>query len=497
MPNSPRRLIGATCLVLAALVAQAAQPTAPGWQMTNVLAAPEAVQAAAADERFVYAIANTQIAKYDRTTSARVSVSRGAAHHLNSGFLWEGRLFCAHSNYPAQPEQSEVKVLNVETMELTTFHDFRDFGGSLTWVVRRDGHWWCNFAHYGDENRRTFLAQFDDEWRELRRWTYPESVLRQLGRYSLSGGIWDGEHLLVTGHDDPVIFRLRLPAQGSELEFVDQRPAPFSGQGIAVDPLRGGLVGIQRANRQLVFATSTDAPLRLRVLTYNIHHGEGVDGRLDLPRIADVIRGAQPDLVLLQEVDAVVQRSKLVDQPAELARLTRLQYVFGDNIALQGGQYGNALLSRFPIQRHVNHRLPCFDEGEQRGLLEVVVSLPEGWPELLVLATHLDHRTKEDERLASAKVINERVSERSELPALLGGDLNAVPESRTLAELRPHWQRANESVLPTIPVGDPARQIDYVLYRPASRWRVVETRVLAESVASDHRPLLAVLELQK
>jgi endonuclease/exonuclease/phosphatase family metal-dependent hydrolase len=79
---------------------------------------------------------------------------------------------------------------------------------------------------------------------------------------------------------------------------------------------------------------------------------------------------------------------------------------------------------------------------------------------------------------------------------ILAGDLNATPDSEPLMRLRENWQIAgDEELLPTIPVGRPARQIDYVLCRPAVRWNEIETRVLEEAQASDHRPIAAVLEL--
>lgn len=102
---------------------------------------------------------------------------------INSGFLNEGKLYCAHSNYPRTPERSEIKVLDVETMELSTFKDFGNFGSSLTWAVEWDGHWWCNFARYGKANAETTLVKFDSEWKEKGRWRYPASVIRKLGRY--------------------------------------------------------------------------------------------------------------------------------------------------------------------------------------------------------------------------------------------------------------------------------------------------------------------------
>lgn len=224
------------------------------WKLTRSLPAPEAHQAAAADEKFVYAIASEKVAKYDRKTGERVAVSTGEAKHLNSGFFLEGKLYLAHSNYPRTPEQSEIRLLDPDNMELKIFKDFGNFGGSLTWAVYRDQHWWCNFAHYGTTNERTFLAKFDGEWKEQGRWTYPPEVLRQIGQASLSGGVWDAETLLVTDHDHQVLYRLKLPAEGKVLQFVGQEKAPFTGQGIAHDPVTGGLVGIDRGQKQVLFA---------------------------------------------------------------------------------------------------------------------------------------------------------------------------------------------------------------------------------------------------
>jgi len=486
-------------LVVVALVGSttAADVPADAWRQTSFIAAPEAVQAAAAEGPFVYAISSTQVAKYDRATGQRMAVSHGDAQHLNSGFFWKGRLYLAHSNYPKTPEQSQVKVLDVASMELTTLHDFHDFGGSLTWVIHSADAWWCNFAHYGEANQKTFLVKFDEDWRELSRWTYPESIIRQLGRYSLSGGVWRDGELLVTGHDDPVLLRVALPEQGNVLIDKGRQAAPFTGQGIADDPTTGGLIGINRGRQQVIFA-SIDTPGRLRLLTYNIHHGEGVDGKLNLERIAAVIRSVEPDIVALQEVDRLATRSKSVDQPAELARLTRMHVAFGDNIPLQGGQYGNAVLSRFPIRSSQNHKLPNIAAGEQRGLLDLEIDWPMNvLPEsrLRLLATHLDHRPNERERVASVATINDLIRLRPLQPAILMGDLNATPDSTPLKDLSANWNRANDQPAPTIPVEMPRHQIDYVLSRPAKRWKVVSTRVLDEAVASDHRPFLAVLDL--
>src|SRR5688572_3660564 len=83
---------------------------------------------------------------------------------------------------------------------------------------------------------------------------------------------------------------------------------------------------------------------RLRVLTYNIHHGEGTDARFDLERLARIIREARPDLVALQEVDRRTRRASGVDQAAELGRLTGMNVVFGKAMDHDGGEYGQAIL---------------------------------------------------------------------------------------------------------------------------------------------------------
>ncbi|HVU88712.1 MAG TPA: hypothetical protein VHD36_15430 [Pirellulales bacterium] len=217
-------------------------------------AAPEATQAAAADERFVYAIANKVVAKYDRERQQLVARSTGEATHLNTGFFLGGKMYCAHSNFPQKPDRSDIKILDPKTMVLETFKDFGASDGSLTWAVFEKGAWWCNFAFYGEENRKTYLARLED-WREVARWTYPAEVVKAFGKNSASCGIWRDGQLLITGHDEREIFVLEIPDQGQRvLNHVRTVAAPFTGQGFAVDPVSQGLIGIDRAARQIVFA---------------------------------------------------------------------------------------------------------------------------------------------------------------------------------------------------------------------------------------------------
>ena len=244
-------------------------------------------------------------------------------------------------------------------------------------------------------------------------------------------------------------------------------------------------------------AADSDEARPLRVLSYNIHHGEGTDGQLDLERIARVIKSVKPDIVALQEVDQLVPRSGSVDQPATLGRLLQMEVAFGKNLDLDGGAYGNAVLSRFPISSSKNHLLPRLNDGEQRGVLEVEVTVP--WIErpLRVLGTHLDHRRPDTERLASIETIQSVIASQAGQPALLIGDLNDVPGSRVLRQLDRSWTRPQQAEFATSPSVDPKRQIDFILYRPGDHWELLEMKVLEEPIASDHRPLFAILELKQ
>ena len=231
----------------------------------------------------------------------------------------------------------------------------------------------------------------------------------------------------------------------------------------------------------------------LRILCYNIHHGEGMDGEIDLLRIARVIRAADPDLVALQEVDDRTRRSLGIDQTAELARLTGLFGHFGKAIEYQGGGYGQAILSRVPFTVDpVIHTLPGEPEREQRIAVEARFRVDD--LALSFVTTHLHHQ-EESLRARQAARLNELLAN-DDRPVILAGDLNAPVGSSTLDVFTRDWDRAdapNGGEGFTYPASQPTKRIDFVLSRPPGRFQVVETRVIDEPVASDHRPVLVIL----
>ncbi|KAA3612433.1 MAG: endonuclease [Planctomycetota bacterium] len=235
---------------------------------------------------------------------------------------------------------------------------------------------------------------------------------------------------------------------------------------------------------------------RLKVLSYNIHHGEGTDGQFDLERLAALIRAQDADLVALQEVDQGTERASGRLQAMELGRLTNMQAVFGKAMDYQGGAYGEAILSRLPILETALQPLPHSAGAEPRAALAVLVQLPDTGPDLWFVATHLDHLPDDTDRLAQAEEIRRwLVRQGPDAPMILAGDLNAVPGSAPMQIFEQDWQMADEAFQrPTFPSDQPKLKIDYVLFRPDTHWRVTEIEVVGESVASDHRPLLVGLE---
>ena len=256
------------------------------------------------------------------------------------------------------------------------------------------------------------------------------------------------------------------------------------------------LVACAKPDHAMDRTDHTAAESTLRVLTYNLHHGAGEDGRIDLQRIADVIMSVSPDLVALQEVDKGVERTGGVDQPAVLADLTGMHVVFEKNIDFQGGEYGNAVLSRLPIESYRNHKLPQLTPDEQRGMLEVRVRLDDR--PIVFYATHFDYHGDDEERLASAELFRDMLSKQPVKTVILAGDLNARPDSPVLVKLYTFLIDAHAPGSGpgyTYPADVPDRRIDYILHTPDAGLRTVESRVLDEPIASDHRPLLTVFEL--
>ncbi|QDU65211.1 endonuclease/exonuclease/phosphatase family protein [Engelhardtia mirabilis] len=235
----------------------------------------------------------------------------------------------------------------------------------------------------------------------------------------------------------------------------------------------------------------TDEPLR--VVSYNIRHGVGLDDQLDLERTAGVLRDLAPDFVGLQEVDLDCERSGGVNQVHQLAAELAMHPAFGGFMDYQGGRYGMGILSRHPIVDAYSLRLP--DGNEPRVALVVEAQLPGG-ERVLVVSVHFDWVEDDAFRFAQATALAEFLADLGQ-PYILLGDFNDGPNSRTLGLFR---ALATEAAKPpsdplTFPADGALKEIDFVFCSPPADWSVESVDVIDEPLASDHRPVLAELRL--
>lgn len=240
------------------------------------------------------------------------------------------------------------------------------------------------------------------------------------------------------------------------------------------------------------------SPQIINVMTYNIHHGEGIDGEFNLERIAELILINDIDIVGLQEVDKFIGRSMNLDITSEFANKTNMYYVFGKNIDFDDGEYGNAVLSKFPIVSHENIKLPNFDSGEQRGLLKTRIQLEPG-KIISIWNTHFDHRNNDRERIFSVQKIIDETKKMKREPLILLGDFNDSQQSKVTRLFQIHFSDTNQENNPgilTFPSDIPQRKIDYIfIWGKAPGIKTLSTYII-NTPASDHLPLIAELEIK-
>jgi len=250
----------------------------------------------------------------------------------------------------------------------------------------------------------------------------------------------------------------------------------------------------------LTVPTTAQAATTVKTLTFNIHHGAGTDGKLDLERTAKAIEASGAGIVGLQEVDRNFDaRSNWVDQAAWLATRLGMNYVFAANLDWdppEAGkprrQYGTAVLSKYPIVDSHNTLLPKVGDEEQRGLLETVIDV--NGTAVRFADTHLNNATAA-ERQQQATAIVGLLGAATE-PTVLVGDLNAVPSAAEIKTLTTRWKdtwtEVGIGLGYTSAVPFPTRRIDYVLHSTALKATAAS---VPSTLASDHLPVAATFTL--
>lgn len=215
----------------------------------------------------------------------------------------------------------------------------------------------------------------------------------------------------------------------------------------------------------------------LLVMTYNVRHCAGMDLVVDYDRTAGVILRRQPDVIALQELDSMTGRSGHHDQLGELARRTGYHPVFGPAIDYDGGKYGVGILVR---ETPLNTKCIPLPGEEPRALLVVEMK------DYVMACTHLD--LEEEARLASVPIIVEEAA-CWQKPFVLAGDWNDTPGSALLQKMEKHFTILSVSE-PSYPADVPQDCLDYIAIFKDRQVEVLESTVIAEPEASDHRPVV-------
>lgn len=243
--------------------------------------------------------------------------------------------------------------------------------------------------------------------------------------------------------------------------------------------------------------TGQKSEVALKVMSYNIRHANPPSKPkfIDLDAIVAVIKAQNPDVVALQEVDVNTIRSGGIDQAKIIAQKLGMHYFFGKALDYDGGDYGVAILSRFPLEDASAVPLPSVagTNAEPRVVAFATVLISKK-QRLIFASTHLDEKGNPQNRLLQLEKIAQ-VKGGVKLPFIIAGDFNATPGSETIQRLDALFTRTCKDCAPTFPVLNPSKTLDFIGYAPAARFKVVSHQVIQETYASDHLPIVAEIRL--
>ena len=230
-----------------------------------------------------------------------------------------------------------------------------------------------------------------------------------------------------------------------------------------------------------VFVMGLNAQTRIKVMSFNLHAAQDAS----IARIAEFIKAQDADLVAIQEIDYYTKRSgrqsdNNTDMLTELAYRTGMQGMFFPIIEVHGGKYGNAILSRYGMEKTENILLPHVTGTEQRAASVCKLTLDDG-TKITFVSTHIDVANAEN-GMNQFKKLNELFAGKD--PVVLGGDLNKRNNTNEITELKKIWE---------IAVND---YFDYVAFTPKTSWRIIEQKVFTNTNLSDHNPVMVTLELK-
>jgi endonuclease/exonuclease/phosphatase family metal-dependent hydrolase len=229
--------------------------------------------------------------------------------------------------------------------------------------------------------------------------------------------------------------------------------------------------------------------IKLKIMTYNMHRGIGKNGRLDLNAIADVIQNSGAGIIALQEVERHSIRTVFQDQIKQLSVNTDMNYAYGKSINVLNGEYGNGLLSKYPIEEYKVYDLPSF--SEQRTVLRAVINI--GSHQLAVYNAHLGLKVAEQKDQIDFIM---QMMEAETMDYILMGDMNSKSDKLTLItdSMKDCAKGSEKLQQSTFDEKDVKERIDYIFV--SSDIEVTNYDVLI-SEASDHYPVVSEIVVNK
>lgn len=224
----------------------------------------------------------------------------------------------------------------------------------------------------------------------------------------------------------------------------------------------------------------------VRLMTYNIRNGMGMDNQTDYARTASVINKWHPDILAAQEIDSVTNRSNHHFVIQEIAKQTGMNFYFAPAIDYDGGKYGIGILSK---EKAISfYHIPLPGQEEERTML-----IAE-FPTYYFISIHLS-LTPEDQ-IKSFSIINREIKKLKK-PVFIAGDFNAEPESEPIKLLQQNFKILSPIGAKTYPADHPLERIDYIAItkKDTKIKKSVKTFVVNETEASDHRPIIVDLEI--
>lgn len=229
--------------------------------------------------------------------------------------------------------------------------------------------------------------------------------------------------------------------------------------------------------------------VKLKIMTYNMHRGIGKNGRLDLTATAEVIKKSDAAIIALQEVERHSIRTVFQDQIKQLSVNTNMNYAYGKSINVLNGQYGNGLLSKYPIEEYKVYDMPS--DREQRTVLRAVINI--GGYRLAVYNVHLG--LKEVERIEQVDFIM-KMLETETIDHILMGDMNTKSDKLTLItdSMKDSAKGSKKLQQSTFDEKGVSERIDFIFVSPSIE--VTNYDVLI-SDASDHYPVTSEVVVKK